>query len=50
VTFSEEIASAFEDSKELFGEGSAVALTNIARARFVSQGDTRILEQARMAT
>jgi len=44
ATVSEEAAKAFEDSEEVFGEGSAVTLTNIAGAHFVSRGDVRVPE------
>ena len=44
ATVSEEVAKALDGSEELFEEGSAVTLTNIAGARFVSRGDARILE------
>ena len=40
----EEVAAALKQSEELFAEGTTVTLTNIAGARFVSQGDARILE------
>jgi len=44
ATVSEEVAQAFDDSGEAFGEGSAVTLANIAGARFVSRSDVRIVE------
>ncbi|MBK5111839.1 MAG: hypothetical protein JJE10_10880 [Thermoleophilia bacterium] len=45
ATVSEEIAQALEDSEDVFAEGSAVSLTDIAGARFVSQGDARMAER-----
>jgi hypothetical protein len=44
AAIAEAVAEALENSEELFAEGTTVTLTNIAGARFVSQGDARILE------
>ena len=45
ATVSEEVAKALDGPEGVSGEGSSVRLTNIAGARFVSQGDARILER-----
>jgi hypothetical protein len=49
ATVSEDVAKALEGSEELFAEGTAVTLTNIAGARFVSQGDARMVERVCLA-
>ncbi len=49
ATVSEAVANAFEDTKALQKEGSAVVVRDIAGARFVSRYHPRIIERGRLA-
>jgi hypothetical protein len=48
ATVSEAVASALENAETLRKEGLEVVATDIAGARYVSRGDARIVERARL--